>query len=629
MQLTFLFLNVHLSLLSPGMCDPIMVSNTCIVVNGETAVLLDHNSDATFVRNRVYVAISHGLSDLSFLNGFTNSVVSAALVSEGHASLVENSNQYHERTDGSDSSHHSGVTTTVAVAAASVTILVASVFCYGFVRRPNSHDPSVRHRNRSLRKISPRTVVSGSQLGVPMRRHFVRLEDLAASPTSFVTTSISPHSYPNTYNEEVVEGYFPEYSKQEYHHEVNYNAAINWSVSDITSDSASLRSGVSRTPSMLERIDEEIEDEEEDILTEGDDSDSCNFSYSEDSTIITKALSKVSVAGQDKCNDNNDFPYRSPIYKNVAEFDCANERQDRVLDISDLDPCFTIIPDNPEDVFRDLEDLSSEGTQESLLESIVLEMRLSTEVCENDSLEKTLSDKSINSLLSEEDLTKLNNLIKEDSYKASSDYIGGKNPEDMVLEANLATFDSNEVRLSFDLLLEKQDDSESLDSTIDETRTCLTDLSLQTKLRNNVIAAPSENNYSSATDSILTVTDSGKKIPASKVESEMDGSGTLYHLSPISTSRSHIEEEHQSLNDDKLSDSDAKIKEVHLDAEEINSISLSSNKGAETAGSNASGARMEDDLSTNLHAVDSIDEWVSELMNGKGKEKQQVTTPNA
>merc|ERR1712127_887377 len=102
---------------------------------------------------------------------------------------------------------------------ASVTIVVASIFCYGFLRQPKSHDPSVRHRNRSLRKPSPRTIVSGSQLGVPTRRHFVRLEDLSTSPTSFVTASISPLSYPNAYNEEDAKEYPPEYSEEEYYPE--------------------------------------------------------------------------------------------------------------------------------------------------------------------------------------------------------------------------------------------------------------------------------------------------------------------------------------------------------------------------------------------------------------------------
>ena len=116
---------------STGTCNPISVHNTCIVVNGETAVLLDENSDANFVRNRVYIGIAHGLGDASFLNGFTNSVVSAVMLSEGYATLVENQDEYNTRMDGNEASYHSGVTTTVAVAAASVTIVVVSIFFSG------------------------------------------------------------------------------------------------------------------------------------------------------------------------------------------------------------------------------------------------------------------------------------------------------------------------------------------------------------------------------------------------------------------------------------------------------------------------------------------------------------------
>ena len=581
------------------------------------------------MRNKVYAAISHGLSDLSFLNGFTNSVVSAELVSEGHASLVENSNEYQEKLDGSDSSYRSGVTTTVAVAAASVTILVASIFCYGFVRRPNSQDPSVRHRNRSLRKINPRTVVSGSQLGVPMRRHFVRLEDLSASPTSFVTASISPHSYPNAYSEEVVPKYSPDYPDQEYYHEVNYNPTINWSVSDITSDSASLRSGVSRTPSMLERIDEEIEDEEEDIITENKDGNSCNFSYSEDSTIITKALSIGSTTGLDHCNDNYDYHCRNPTYQNFAESDCVNERQDQIMDISDLDPCFTILPDNPEDVFRDIEDLSSEGTQESLLESIVLEMRLSTDGCDDDTLDKTLSDTSITSLLSREDLVDLKTPMKQDYYKTSIDCIDGKIPKGDSLEAIPYTFDNNVVRSRVDSQSGNQDNSVSLDSTTKKNTNCLTELYLKAKPVNEILPTSSGRKDSylvTTTENITTATKSRKAIPVSEVESEMYDSGTS---PPVPTSRSCVEQNYRSLclEDHKSFDIKAKIENVPHDMTEIDSISIYSDEGDETTDSSCSDIRIDDDCSTNLQSVDSIDEWASELMNEKGV--LEPTIPNA
>jgi hypothetical protein len=128
------------------------------------------------------------------------------------------------------------VTATVAVAAASVSFIVASIFCYGLMRREIRHhpEPSVRHKNR-IQRVS-RTVVS-NPMAVKNRRHFVRLDELVATaPASFVTTNLNNPT------------------QQE------YTPSITWSVSDITSDSASLRSSLSRTTSMLERIEEEGEE---------------------------------------------------------------------------------------------------------------------------------------------------------------------------------------------------------------------------------------------------------------------------------------------------------------------------------------------------------------------------------
>lgn len=635
--------NLSVSLQSTGTCDPIVPSNTCIVVNGETAVLLDENSDATFVRNRVYIGIVHGLGDPAFLNGFTNSVVSAALLLEGHASLVENSDHYHEKMDGSnEASYRSGVTTTVAVAAASVTIAVASIFCYGFIRRPNSHDPIVRHRSRSLRKLSPRTIVSGSQFGAPTRRnHFVRLEDLSTSPTSFVTTSISPHSYSNAYIKEDVQDCLSEYSEEEYYHEVDFNPAVNWSISDITTDSASLRSGVSRTPSMLERIDEEIEDQEEHVADGDDDNSSCNFSYSEDSTIITKALSKAGIVSDDDCSDDDDDDfYRNPTHKNVVDFDCASERQDRILDLSDLDPCFTILPDPIEDVFRDLDDLSSQGSSGSPLESIVLEMRMSTEASDSDSFKTAVSDATLISLLPLYEFPDLD-IIQKDSYRNLYEHIDNEKPDGSTLKRTLSTVKGNLVSniRNRSSQPEKKEKSASLFKPIDETPAHATDLSEQMEVGkdSSVIISISKSSFSEDGDAgpapryddIFSVTDCSEDISASEVELEMDDS-----LAPTddgsSTSWSSYGSEAKptslSLEGKESSNADTEVKK---DAPEnhiiIDSISHYSVHIDETKGAANSSVGIDDDISSSLHAVDSIDEWVSELMNEKPKVESETT----
>lgn len=625
-------ISLSLSLSFAVKCDPIVAGNTCIVVNGETAVLLDESSDATFVRNKVYVGIAHGLGNTSFLNGFTNSVVSAALISEGHASLVENSDPYQERMDNnSEASYRSGVTTTVAVAAASVTIVVASIFCYGFMRRPKSHDPSVRHRNRSLRKPSPRTVVSGSQLGVPTRRHFVRLEDLSTSPTSFVTASISPLSYPKSYNEEDAK----EYSEEEYYPEVDCNPNINWSVSDITSDSASLRSGVSRTPSMLERIDEEIEDEEEDAA-EGDDGGSCNFSYSEDSTIITKALSKATIVS----------------YENDKDFDCADESRDRLLNISDLDPCFTILPDNAEELFRDLEDLSSEGTQDSPLESIILEMRMSTEASDNDSFKTAVSNATMISFVSLEDSEDLD-LMREDCRDASLKHLDGEQSESSSLNHTLSTPKDDSVSMDSNLISqpEKKEKSTSLSTAIDETATPSTQSSEQTKVGQNPILkslisksiVPEADEVDSLTsnDNSYPAAGSGEELYLSEDGSEMGDCGSSSddlssgsYQSHDSMADSKAKPPSTPLECSKSFDHDTEVKRnTHDELEKIDSISNTScsiegdhHHTEESMDSTTSDRMIDDEANApNICSVDSIDEWVAELMNQTPKAKSETS----
>ena len=419
-------------------------ANTCIVVKGETSILLDNNSDATFLTGLALEAIEDGLSDRTFLEGFTDDIIWAALIYSGHASLVESSDHYGDNGNGEDDPNVSPITATVAVAAASVSIVVASIFCYGFMRRPPSDDPSVRHR---YRKSSPRTVmsISNGDMGIPTRRHFVRLEDLSSSPTSFITASISPHSESNEYNRD-------DFAQED------YTPAITWSVSDITSDSASLRSGVSRTPSMLERIEEEVEEEEDGFEGfEGlDNENTCDFSYSGDSK-ITVTLSEGDIRHGDYCN--NDDGYRSPNDNNITDFDCRSQRQDQVLDISDLDAVFTIVADTSnmggED---DLNYSSSHCTEESLLEIASVDMDISTDDSTVDSGETIVSDSSTVSMVAIGDLTQLDSV--QDSTQNLS--IGLNDKDDLKfnhLDSSLsATIGDNSARmLNSNIEVEEED----------------------------------------------------------------------------------------------------------------------------------------------------------------------------
>jgi hypothetical protein len=237
------------------------------------------------------------------LDGYTDSVVQTAFLSRGDAFLVEAGQASNQGNHGD--SGLSPVTATIAVAAAAVSFVVLSVFCYGCLQRDGRHhpEPSVRHKGRAL-KSSNRTVVSGS-LGGRSRRHFVRLEDLSASSISHVTPSLTPmsHGYDCDFEEPDVQGY-----------EYGCNPAIAWSVSDITSDSVSVRSSVSRSPSTLERIEEEEEDREK------------------ESDLESLAKAEGNATGT------------SQVREKVEDYDCKSLKRSEMMDVSDVEACFMIAP---------------------------------------------------------------------------------------------------------------------------------------------------------------------------------------------------------------------------------------------------------------------------------------------
>lgn len=305
-------------------------NNICQVVTGATSLMVF--DDSTFVRMEAAQAIANGLKNDAFFDAFANFVVRTEY--RGPISEVVVYTPNGSEPDDSDSTF-SPITTTVAIAAASLSFLVATIFCYGMVRKSELRrhpEPSVRHRSRS-RKLVTRTIISGSRGGLSgPKRNFVRLEDLAASPKAFVSGGLAS--------------------------EEDYSPTVTWSISDITSDSASIRSGISRTTSMLERIEEENE-EEEDYDEYEDDYDIDSYhSYSDKSSCSTGLLSNGEYTIDYTKDEKDDDIKTNVIETSIKDFDCIAQQQDQVMDVSDLDAIFTItselVSTNQQEV--DLED---------------------------------------------------------------------------------------------------------------------------------------------------------------------------------------------------------------------------------------------------------------------------------
>jgi hypothetical protein len=227
----------------PDFCAPRSLGDICFVVTGGTAILLDSN--AAFAQDAAYEAISEALSDLDYLKLFAPDIVRAKFLQNLRESLVIPSS-------GSSTSSETGtMTATVAIATASVTFVVASMFCYGIMRREfrNPSEPSHRHKQpRKPRRSKSRVVRNPIGIQRKSRDNFVLLDDSSLSETIF----------PEEESKNELNVYRP-------------NPAFSWSVSDITSDSCSILSSVSRR---LESIVEEEECDDcgsygEDCLDDG------------------------------------------------------------------------------------------------------------------------------------------------------------------------------------------------------------------------------------------------------------------------------------------------------------------------------------------------------------------------
>lgn len=261
----------------PEFCAPHEEENTCSVVNGATAILLDNHSSN--IQDIVYDTIANALDKIDQVQRFAPFVVRAEFRNPMEETLIL-SDDSSKPSLADDSTPPGAVTATVAVAAASVSFLVASIFCYGLMRREIRHhpEPSIRHK---FRRTASRSIVGGGHpmlgLGHGAHRHprrFVRLDELAtahaASKLRFMGGMGTMHDIDDDHDDDV-----EDYDCHQDHEpspdnrglsssQNRYGPSITWSISDITSDSASLRSGVSWTTSKLERIEEADEEEEYD-----------------------------------------------------------------------------------------------------------------------------------------------------------------------------------------------------------------------------------------------------------------------------------------------------------------------------------------------------------------------------
>ena len=215
----------------PDFCAPGQMGDICFVVTGGTAILLDSN--ASFAQEIAYQAIAEALSNLDFLRLFSPYVARAEFLHSLRESLVIPS--------ASSSSSGSGtITATVAIATASVIFVAVSMFCYGIARQEfrSPSKPSFRHR----RRLKNRRPKEKQQVSV-------------AAPTSRLARNSIIGIHRKTKNHFVPLNDSSSFSQTDFHKEETKTDQLNlfqpdptvtWSVSDITSDSCSLLSSMSR-----------------------------------------------------------------------------------------------------------------------------------------------------------------------------------------------------------------------------------------------------------------------------------------------------------------------------------------------------------------------------------------------
>lgn len=197
--------SAHHIFLGGGVCAAVSDGAQCSVVRGATSVLLDGDvSDAEYM---AYKVIERVLTDTDYLRYYTGM---SLIRSEFVRPIGENLAILNPTTPASSAA--SGGTLKIAIAAAFVSMAVTTIFFYGLYRR------------RKMDKKTGTNVKSRlAHYNAKRRRYFQELEDRDAS-AGWMTTDPSQLPEPS----------------------------ITWSVSDLTSDSQSIRSSLP-----MERIKEE------------------------------------------------------------------------------------------------------------------------------------------------------------------------------------------------------------------------------------------------------------------------------------------------------------------------------------------------------------------------------------
>lgn len=199
-----------------GLCDPVKEGNVCYVIIGDTTILLD--GDVSEAKTLAYDAIIAGLTDQAFLAEFAPDLASAHFLRRLRDTFV----MIPPTSPDVSGSQSPPVTSAIAVAAASVSFLLISIFVWGMLRR--RAQPQAEHELVSTHL--PKT----PHLGIKRAKYHEGHQE----PSLFHLSVNSP------------------------------TASTTWSVSDLTSE-GSTRSGYSRTTSTLEKIEEEEEELFEDI----------------------------------------------------------------------------------------------------------------------------------------------------------------------------------------------------------------------------------------------------------------------------------------------------------------------------------------------------------------------------
>lgn len=216
-------------MLVSGFCISQDRENDCSVVKGRTDIYLDARVNEA--RDIAYTAIQQALADQSFMILYEPSIVRSRF----EESIQENLVLVPVESAVPDVVEASSTPSLVkvAIAISSIAFVVASIFSYGFLRRQSQlnerrQETIVRRQQEKRRKVDRRR-----------HRHFSALESDDGTPNEGPVIHLASRSDDDA-------------------------RSVGWSVSDITSDSGSVQSILSRSTSRLEIIEEEPTNGDED-----------------------------------------------------------------------------------------------------------------------------------------------------------------------------------------------------------------------------------------------------------------------------------------------------------------------------------------------------------------------------